>query len=221
MEKSENERLLNTFEFISGYISNELNSGKSKEEVVELLINKTKMSKEEAINFVYKNDNIINIMKYHKPSYIRKSFFIYIISSFTIYYFLFFSFFSSFNDYDSYVTTSKYLGLIFGVFFILVGFVSKESKNIIYKYCRIFITTIFSLSSFLLGYLLLNYIEWDETNTLENNYPAMKKLIINIINFFIELGPQIIGIIFLIISIIYVSIGWLFYYEMTKEKLKG
>ena len=40
MEKEQNEKLLNGLEMISGYISNELNLGKSKEEVVESLINK-------------------------------------------------------------------------------------------------------------------------------------------------------------------------------------
>ncbi len=35
---------------------------------------------------------------------------------------------------------------------------------------------------------------------LENSYPIKLKFIINIINFFIELGPQIIGSIFLVIS---------------------
>lgn len=219
MGTSQKEELLNSMELISGYISNELNSGKSKEEVVKSLTNKMNITKEVAINLVYKNDNFINNMKYFKTSYTRKNLLIYILSSFVIYYFIF-SLFSFFNDYNVYVITSKYLGVIFGVFFILFAFTMNESKNLIYKYYCISITTIFSLCSFLLGCLFLNYIEWDETNTLENDGALILKFITNIINFFIELGPQIVGSIFLVISLILVCISWVFYYEITIEKLK-
>ena len=58
MEKEQNEKLLNGLEMISGYISNELNLGKSKEEVIQSLINKMNISKEIAANLVYKNDNL-------------------------------------------------------------------------------------------------------------------------------------------------------------------
>lgn len=219
MEKEQNEKLLNSLEMISGYISNELNLGKSKEEVIQSLINKMNISKEIATNLVYKNDNFTNNMKYYKTSYTRKNSLIYILSSFAIYY-IFFLLFSLFNDYDIYVITSKYLGGIFVVSFILFAFTLDESKNILYKYFCISITTIFSLSSFLLGCIFLNYIEWNETSTLENSHPIKLKFIINIINFFIELGPQIIGGIFLVISLIFVVIGWKFYYEITIAKLK-
>ncbi|MCT7542720.1 hypothetical protein [Aliarcobacter cryaerophilus] len=72
MEKEQNEKLLNSLEMISGYISNELNLGKSKEEVIQSLINKMNISKEIATNLVYKNDNFTNNMKYYKTSYTRK-----------------------------------------------------------------------------------------------------------------------------------------------------
>ncbi len=82
------------------------------------------------------------------------------------FYYIFFLLFSLFNDYDIYLITSKYLGGIFGVkSFILFAFALDESKNILYKYFCISITTIFSLSSFLLGCIFLNYIEWNETST--------------------------------------------------------
>ena len=101
MEKEQNEKLLNGLEMISGYISNELNLGKSKEEVVESLINKMNISKEIATNLVFKNDNFTNNMIYYKTSYTRKNSLIYILSSFVIYY-IFFLLFSLFNDYDIY-----------------------------------------------------------------------------------------------------------------------
>ena len=64
--KKEDEKLLNGLDMISGYISNEINLGKSKEEIVESLTNKMNISEEIAINLVYKNNNILKIMEYHK-----------------------------------------------------------------------------------------------------------------------------------------------------------
>ncbi|WP_323593074.1 hypothetical protein [Aliarcobacter butzleri] len=217
--KKEDEKLLNGLDMISGYISNEINLGKSKEEIVESLTNKMNISEEIAINLVYKNNNILKIMEYHKTSYTRKNFLLFTIFSFSIYY-IFFLAFSLFNDYNIYAQASKYLGGVFAVAFILFGFTMNESKNIIYQYYCISITTILSLSSFLLGCIFINYIGWDETATLNNSQPIILRLIINIINFFITLGPQIIGYIFLVISFIFVIIGWKFYYEITIEKLK-
>lgn len=219
MDKTETEKLLNGMELISGYISNELNSGRSKVEVIDSLVNKMNLSKEVATNLVYKNDGFMENMKYFETSYTRKNLLIYVLSSFVIYSIIF-STFSFIDNHETIVFFAKYLGGIFGVFFILSGFLMNDSKNIYYKYFSISITTIISLSSFLLGSLFLNYISWDNTDIVKADTTLILKLLISTFNFFIELGPQIVGGIFILISLIYVGICWQFYYQITIDNLK-
>lgn len=218
MDKTETEKLLDGMELISGYISNELNSGKSKEYVINSLINKMNISKEVATNLVYKNDGLMDKMKYFGTSYIRKNLLIYVLSSFAIYSLIFSAFFFI-NNQETIILFSKYLGMVFGIIVILYGFSMNESKNIYYKYFPLTLTTILSLSSFLLGSLFLNYISWDNTDIIKSDTTLKFKILISIVNLFIELGPQIVGGIFLLISLLFVGISWQFYYKITIDKL--
>jgi hypothetical protein len=218
MSDLEKENTLNAFEFISGYISNEINNGKKKHEIVDNLVKNMNINRDTATKLVFKNDGFKDKMYYFSKNYIRKNLFQFIVIS-IISYLSIFILLSYLGEYDLYVQFSKYSLIIFFVSLIVSGIIVRESKKIFMNYINIVINTFISISSFILGSFLLFFMNWENIDLIDSLGTIKARFLVSIINFIIELGPQIIGSIFLIISLIFIGIAWKFYYDLTILKL--
>lgn len=218
MSDLEKENTLNAFEFISGYISNEINNGKNRNEIVDNLVNNMNIDRDTATKLVFKNDGFADKMYYFSKNYIRKNLSQFIVIS-LISYLSIFILLSYLGEYDLYVQFSKYSLIIFFVSLIMSGIIVRESKKIFMNYINIVINTFISISSFILGSFLLFFMNWENIDFIDSMGTIKARFLVSIINFIIELGPQIIGSIFLIISLIFIGIGWKFYYDLTILRL--
>lgn len=219
MSKQEDGKLVNGLLLISGYITNELNNGRNKNEIVNDLVNNMNIDRDTATKLVFKNDGFSDKMYFFSKNYIRKSILIFILLSLFSYSTLFLVI-ESFNDYNLYVQILKYSVITFFIFFLLSGIVLKDTKNIIYNYINIIFSFVISISSFISGGLLYFHMNWENIEKIHNSLgnPIFRIFTI-IVNAIIEVGPQITGGIFIIICLIFTFISWKFYYDLTIIKL--
>lgn len=219
MGKQEDEKLLNSLLLISGYISNELNNGKNENEIVDDLVNNMKIDRNTAKRLVFKNTGFSDKMYFFSKNYIRKSVLIFVLLSLSLYSILFLLI-VNLDNYNFYVQISKYLTIIFFILFLLSGIVLRDTKNIIYNYINIIFSFVISISSFISGGLLYLYMNWDNIQKIHNSLGnPIFRIFTASINGIIEIGPQVTGIIFLVISLIFTFICWKFYYDLTIIKL--
>jgi hypothetical protein len=207
-------RIVNSFELLSGYISNELNSGKSKEKILKKLVEEMNIDEKIASKLVYDNENFRDRMYYFSTSYIRKNISKYCFISLIVATLIFLIITNLEKEIIFYGVLTKYLLIPFFFSLFIFAFLSKESENFTYNFIGLISTITTSISSFLIGIFLLLYISWDNIEKI-NSSGLKFRFIISFVNFIVELGPNIVGSIFLIISLVFIFISWNFYYKIT------
>ncbi|GAB1535330.1 hypothetical protein ADMFC3_09610 [Geovibrio sp. ADMFC3] len=218
MNDLENEKFLNAIEFLSSYVSNELNNGKKQAEVIDSLVNKMGIERALATKIVTKNDGFKEKMYIFSKEYIRKDISLYIVKSVFVYTVLFIILYFL-GNYEQYVLFAKYLLVIFLGSFIVSGISLLITEKIIMNRINIILNVFVSLSSFLLGALLVCFIRWDMIEKIYSTGALKTRFLISIVNFIIDIGPVKTGALLLFTSIVYAGIAWNFYYDIKVNKL--